>query len=707
MSWLGPDTCGVKLQEFDRMTQDMSRAARSLEDLAHHVWQALHGAGVSTGPAMEIKRLASWAATASADLRRRSLLAHNLDRQKLAMTVCRPDGTYLKLPDRYNDQIAYADGRRTADLVRRAAAGDQKAMAELRRIIARDVKPAFAKGLLEALGPEGLLKVPLDFNLELKADLHRHRNADATAWDARAVISLLGRSLAISSHPNRSGSIGDDYLKQLTQAGRATFPPHGKPPHAVVGYQSLSTNLAAAGGNRFSPEFLRTVGSDMIAYDRDIHRQQWGRPLPDLTGKFALGNALDPGTTHVKLGERKTDYLMPLLDIAITSGRQGAQALLSPRPMGPYTGDPSTTFPKNTNLEYLIRERRMIWAETDHGATLSHLIETAAKGHDPESERLALHTIDLLAREARGYFSVDPGALELRTGDKKTMDALSGLRPHVANLLSTHIVKVNDLYRTFILGANRTNAPVTDADLDYVILDLSRNSDAFSTLLKAQIAHTKADIDRAAGGDRTRLTNAIVVNGQIFGHLLEARNQTTLAEDDRVEAANEQLRNMVSSGVGLISDVGSEAVAKRGGTAGAMAYENTVHKALEALALQAAKRYEEQPDKTLTKPTTNTEAIESLFGQLLISSFLVSGKVDSRNLEGKSFATDDRPPRLRPLDSLTPRQYDELSRWVDERFRISELQERAARASDSGMNQTVGHYRTPDGRFNVKRSGQR
>ncbi|MFD0856953.1 DUF6571 family protein, partial [Actinomadura adrarensis] len=608
----------------------------------------------------------------------------------------------------YGDQIAYADGRRTADLVRRAATGDQMAMAALRRIVPGDVKPAFAKGLLEALGPEALLRLPRGFTGQIKSALTDHPTADARAWDTRAVLALLRRSLALTTHPGRSGYIGDAYLKQIVQAGRTTFPPGLNQPWAVAGYQSLSTILGAADTSRFSVHFLRTVGGDMIAYDREVHRQYWAPPS-DLTGSYGMGNALDAGTTRVEQKTRRTDFLIPLFNTAAASGRQGAQALLPARPTGYYTGDPSISQFKTSDLEYLLHDRRMAWAKTDHGAALGNLIKTATSGHDPESERIALHTIDLLAREARGTFSVDVKELKLTTGgkdgDDKQVDALSGLRPHVADMLATHIVKVNGLYGDFILGKDRTHAPVTDVDLDYVLLDLSRNADAFSTVLKAQIAHAKSEIDRAvASGDRLRLTNAIVANGQVFGHLLEARNQTILAEGGRVDAANKQLKDMVAMGLGLVVNAGAEVVGRKGGAPAEYAYQNTVQKMFEALAAQAIKPLEQKPNATLAKPTDNAEAIEALFGQMLVSSLVTTRNIDPKELKGKSFAEGD-PPRIR--GSLTPDQYSELLRWADSRFTIGDLQERAAGAADRGMDQVSGHYRTRDGEFNVRRSGQR
>jgi hypothetical protein len=159
-------------------------------------------------------------------------------------------------------------------------------------------------------------------------------------------------------------------------------------------------------------------------------------------------------------------------------------------------------------------------------------------------------------------------------------------------------------------------------------------------------------------------------------------------------------------GLGLFTNAGAEVAGRRGGAPAEYVYQNTVQKAFEALSARAIKPFEQQPDATLAQPTDNAEAIEALFGQMLVSSLVTTRNINPRELEGQSFAEGD-PPRIRPLESLSPNQYDDLRRWVDETFRIRELQERAARASGNGMDQVTGHYRTPDGQFNVQRSGQR
>ncbi|MBX6769282.1 MAG: hypothetical protein IRY90_19385, partial [Actinomadura rubrobrunea] len=421
-------------------------------------------------------------------------------------------------------------------LLRRAADGDAAAKAELSRVNPQDITPAFAKALLEALGPEGVVRLPIDFTSHLGGDIAQYRDSvDAHAREARHALAILGRSLALGTDPAaRSGYVGDEYLKQLNDVGSANFPPRSKPPYGVVGYQALSTLLAAAGDARFSTKFISTVGGGMILYDRSQQDRPSTWPLPDLAGRYHLGNALDPRTTKVVGDERKTDYLIPLLNATAASGREAAQALLNQRLYGVWPRDQQAE-KTTSNLEYLLRTRREVWALTDRGDALGKVIKTASIGGDEDSERIAFTAGKIISEDARKYFKVDPATKQLKIADKEKLDALSGLRTHMADVLAHHITTVNNEYGLFILGAKQGTTPMGYADLDYLLLDVSRDASAFDKLLNAQIAHAQVDIRRAAAkGTRTALTEAVVANAQVFGHLIEARNQTVLAEHGRV-----------------------------------------------------------------------------------------------------------------------------------------------------------------------------
>ncbi|MEU5989002.1 hypothetical protein ABZ806_08495 [Spirillospora sp. NPDC047418] len=699
----------MKLAEFEHMTQRMTQAAPKLAELADELWQALHAAQVSTAPAMEIKRIAAWADRAASDLRRRNQLAHDLDRQKLAFTICRQDGDYLKLPDRYTDQVAYAAGRRSADLFRRAASGDPEAKAALRRLRPQDITPMFAKGLLEALGPEALLKLPMDLTLPLAADVRQHREGvDAQAAETRATLALLGRSLALATRPGTRAYLGDDYLRQLAAAGRKNFPPLSAPPNGTSGYQSLGTLLTAAGDTRFSTHFIEVVGSDMIAYDSRLRKTFGQEPLLTLTGKAGLGNALDPTTTKVVPGDRKTDFLAPLLTAAALSGKEASQALLTHVYMGPFQEGTEPNF-KGTTLHYLLHDRRPTWGLTDHGTALGKTIQAAATGQDAKSTRLALDAAKILTADARANFVVDKG--QLKVGDKAPLDALksnepadaiarpkhydelSGLRPAMAAVLVAHMEKLHDIVRLSAQTDKPGATGMTGEDLDYLLLDVTRSASAYQTLLMGQIAHAKLAIDRtvAQHGD---LENTIAGEGHMFGHLVEARHQSLGAENLRLADDLDRMRKYVNYGVGLVPI--EYAPITETPVVGDL-YTAAVGKLSGKLTDVLAKKLADEPDPAIYAPTTDTEGIERLFNQMVASSLVAHGAFKNEDLSGKPFATQGPHPKVRPLDELSPVELEEFLRWADDKVHLSEINGQVMGGIHDGAEKTSGHYVDKDG----------
>lgn len=709
--WLDPGTCGVKLAEFERMTQQLTRAAPELAELAHQLWQALNGAKVSTAPAMEIKRIAAWADQAAADLRRRNQLAHQLDRQRLAFVVCRPDGNYVKLPDRYTDQVAYAAGRRSADLFRRAADGDAAARAALRRIQAGDVTPMFAKGLLEALGPKALLELPMDLTLRLAGDIRQHRDGvDANAAETRALLAVLGKSLALATRPGTDAYLGDEYLHQLTAAGRTNFPPLSSPPNGTTGYQALSTLLTAAGDTRFSTAFLGVVGNDMVVYDSQLRKRLGELPHLDLASKNGLGNALDPTTTKVDPTERKTDFLSPLLTAAALSGREGAQAILLKRtPMGPFEKGREPAF--TSALTYLLHDRRPVWAATDHGAALGKALQTAATGQDKESKALAFTAAKILANDARKHFVVKDGKLiaedrgpidSLWHGQvadaiarPKHYDELSGLRPAMATVLVAHMEELHSivLQNTVMKEPNATG--LTGEDLDYLLLDVTRDAGAYEKLLMGQIVHAKIAIDRAVA-EKDGLSNAIAGEGRVFGHILEARHQSVGAEEARLAEDLARMRKYVGVGVGVIP-IGQAGLIERVPVAGP-AVQAGMLELTGKLTDVVAKRLADDPDQAIMAPTTETETVEQLFNQMIVSAMATQGRLDGPDLAGRTFATEGPNPTVRPVESMSSEDLSDLIMWANDELELSKLSGEVQNSIRNGQEANAGHYKGSDGK---------
>ncbi|MFP3967878.1 hypothetical protein SMC26_36655 [Actinomadura fulvescens] len=676
----------MKLAQFERLTQDMTKAGPQLAELADQLWQALNGAGVSTAPAQEIKRIAAWAQEAAADLRRRNTLAHDLDRRQLTFSVCRPDGNFITLPDRYTDQVAYGEGRRLAPFLERAAKGDRKALEALSRYDPNDITPALAKALVETLGAVNLLKLPAAFTI------NGNRN----------VLALLGRSLALATNPDRRAYVGDAFLTQLMEAGRTTFPPGSRPPYGYVGYQSLSTLLAAAGDTRFSPRFINFVGGGMTDYDRTVRKYL---PLPDLHGRYT---------------SEKTDFLIPLLNAATASGREGAQALLDYRPMGPHTLDAPASM-RLSNLEYLLRDRRELWGQTDQGAALGKALQTAASGQDKDSERLAFTAGKHLSTDARKFYVVNNG--QLKALDQSRMeyafdldvkgviapvqgiDDLAGLRPHMAAVLAAHITKMNDIYQSFRFGAQTGSTPMSDLDLDYLLLDVVRDADSFDSLLRAQIAHARVSIDTSIARRSRHLESVIVAQGWMFGHLMEAHAQALRGEETRLAADFQRIKTYVDMALGIGGQKALAGASQRFPVAGEAA-GLLVNQVQAALSSQITKYLAGKPSGTIFAPKTNTEAIEKLLSQMIAASVATHGRYDPADLKGKPFATSGPTPRIRPLESLTTEELEEFLRWASTHSDVADLRDRFLGSMQNGMTETAGHYRDAEGR-NVAPSFQR
>ncbi|MEV5569226.1 hypothetical protein AB0L06_04195 [Spirillospora sp. NPDC052269] len=693
-AWLAPDTCGVKLAEFERMTVQMTRAAPALATLADQLWQTLNAAGVSTAPALEIRRLAAWATDAASDLRRRNLLAHDMDRRTTAPKLCAPDGTYLTLPDRFTDQVSHFEGTRLADALRRAAAGDRSAWRELNRIRPEDITPAFAKAVISALGPDGLLAVPVDLATRLAADmnlepadgsLHVVGDAaiDTAAAKARSALSLLARCLASTTDPQGKGYMGDQFLTRLREAGRTRYSGD------VDGYQSLSTLLGADTSASFSPAFFRVVGHDMITYDRE-QRTKSPDVVTDLSGHFHLGDALDAGTTKVVresggLIDRhdahpQREILSPLLETAAHSGRDAAQTLLTGW-HGPFTPE---TPKNNSDLHYLIRDLRQDWARTDHGKSLGNALRTAATGPDEASTTIALQAAKALSDTARTYFKPDVDQNKMQV-DGDAAGALSAFRPAMADVLAHHMDRLHSLYRYFHYTTVPDDSGIQNGDLNYVLLDVCRDAASYDTLLKAEVVHARIAVDGAVakGGDLTRnLEDALPSEGWMFGRLVEARTRSVQAEKARLDEVNAQLRQHVDQLVGLIpvaSLYGKTAERVPGAETVGAKVTGRLTTAMETWITQ---RLAEKPDPIILTPKTNTEAVQRLFAQMIASSMATHGKFPPEDLRGRSFAASGSDAEIKPLASLSSDELAVFLRWASVHARLD--------SADGVMQSTLG-----------------
>ncbi|TDD60029.1 hypothetical protein E1298_46305 [Actinomadura rubrisoli] len=386
--------------------------------------------------------------------------------------------------------------------------------------------------------------------------------------------------------------------------------------------------------------------------------------------------------------------------------------------MGPLATGPQPNI-KHTNLEYLLHDRRAVWGESDHGTALGKTIKTAATGHDPASARLAFATTKILADDARTNFTVKDG--KVAVGDKSPFgylkdghlgdaiarphhyDELSGLRPAMAEVLVAHLDRLHDIVRLSKLDERPGSTGMTGEDLDYLLLDVTRNASAYETLLMGQVAHARLAVDRTIAGHGD-LTNTVKGEGHMFGHLLEARHQSVGAEEARLAEDLDRMRKYVGYGIGLIP-VGTDLIAQRSPVGGEV-YSQASAEAANVLTNWFVRRLADKAEPTIFAPKTETEGVERLFNQMIASSLVTHGRLTGKDLAGKPFATEGHDPKLLPIGSLDGRALEGFLRWANDRLKIDNFSDDVETSVGNGQKTTAGHYRSVDGKT-VTPSGRR
>jgi len=566
-AWLSPGTCGVKVVEFEAISRQMDRAAPALDELAQQMWAVLNSAGVDTGPAMKVKSSAKWADSAATDIRRRVQLVHEMDRQHIAMAgYCTPQGTYVTMPDRYQDQLAALDGRTAGDLLKKAATGDRKALAKLSSFANQARNPYFAKALMEVIGAKGLTELPAQLAEPLRDELKKDQARGlAQAQHVREVLALLSNALATATDPDSKGYVGDQFLRDLMKEGQSRHEVGGV---RYTGYAALGTVLLAETGKPpYSSEFMRTAGRDMIAYDERARADLgggYGTP-PDVAGTFGLGDILTPKTDQAGAPPsplKPPDYLSGLLHAAAGSAAS-AQALLDGTPVNSPSG--------RDTLTYLLRDRWREWKMGDRGDSLGKALEAAAKGNDDTSKRFAVLITQIRADDINSFMTVNGNRWTI--SDRDRVDALSGLRDSMAVILGNHIDDVGAALQHpevaarpdaghEILHGYKVRAQFASDDLYQLLADIGRDEGAYKSLLWAQAAHMRKAIDDAYDLPGKNVVDWANMEAKVLGNIVAGYQEAQLAEGlSQAEAerrANDSTRALLNFGIGLIPVPGAK-----------------------------------------------------------------------------------------------------------------------------------------------------
>ncbi|WP_106396258.1 hypothetical protein [Actinocorallia populi] len=613
----------------------MGRSEEELEELARRLHAALASAGVDTGPAMEISRIARWAHEAGTDLRRRHRLVRDLDAQRPGFSVSVPDGVFVLLPDRYSDQQARVSGYQAADLFERAAAGDKGALRSLRNYEQYSGNPYFAAGLLARLGAVGVLNVPFGLARLLHVDGERGDTmAKADAADARTAVELLGRALADGTRPLSAGYAGDDFLTALTAAGRSGFPPGNNNPH-YFGYQGLGTILGSAGeGVKYSDAFIQVVGRDMLSYARRHDDSTW-RAVPDAAG--------------IPSPESSEHYLRGLL-LAAGASRQGAQLLLDHTPPGE----------KSSNLHYLLHDRRRVWAGTDHGTALGAALRAAASGGDDRSGKVFDEIVRVLGADQLKLLKYEAGGLKIT--DRAAFDELSGLRAAMGDILVGRLDHVaTRLYAAEDSGHIARGSREETRLLLAVIADTVTDDAAYTALFKAHVGHLRLWID-----DRRRRGHAgeigLAMGAGSVGRLLALRTETMKALRIQEDKVNASFRTKIDFGLGLVDPTAYLArfgvPAEITGPAGA--------KVFDEIGRYLVERFGERAEKANTEGhrISDEDRMRDLVNQMLLSSTVAHLRYEQDDVEGWPFAKDGK---ILPPLSWDRAQAESFYWWCKER----------------------------------------
>jgi hypothetical protein len=565
-----PAFVGVRQPAFDTMVGRHASAAAQVDLLAQALWAELNKVQLDTSPAVRLREMAGRLREQASDLQRRQRLVHEMERQKITFGFRSYKGTFWDLPDRLDALQARVDGAEAADLARRAAAGDRKALSRLTKFASEAADPDFAKALLERLGADGIIALPAALAQRLRTDMDgRNPALGADEAGVQSALKMFSKALAVGTNPVGGGYAGDSFLERLKEQGRADHRfPIGGPNDAYTGYQSLATLLGLSDGRPpFSAQFMRVVGRDMIAYDRE-HRpsnplprtppafvfpyvpgtprrrpEDGSAPMPDLVGLLHLGWALTPAGNRPTVeppSKGRTDFLNGLLRAAGFS-KDGSQTLLGHTAPGQ----------KNSDLEYLLHERRPLWAYTDHGTSLGQTMKAAMSGHDATSQKLFKEMSELLGRDTRRYFTYDKDhRLKLDNIDGHA-DDLSGLRPSLGDVLSSHLGDIDDSLFGDVLGSGRPRGLPSPRDVDALLAEAGQSDEAFTALVKSAVGRTRALLDQQYASGRG-VDNVLISQGGLLGHLLAMRRESLVAHGVTVDTANRQIKELIDKGIGLI-----------------------------------------------------------------------------------------------------------------------------------------------------------
>lgn len=658
----------INAGEMHQLGYGVQNAGKGLTECAAQLRAILNEVELTHPGVAAIGRIGQWLTDQAPDLYRRRDLAYEAGKVDVDVFgnplpgAVVPTGMTRIDETRLIPATVRAEAAQAVPLFTAAARGDAGALDKLAACRERLSEPQFATALIEQLGARGLLAIPAAMGTRVRKALDADDgSAAAVRRQNRGVLSMLSKALATATDPTKNARLGRTFLEELKRQGRTELPAPDLGGLTNPGYWSLGQILAAAPKQAYSESFMQTIGQDMIRWDRDYLKQHRVRFLPKDTDVYNLPAPIDTRPFQGSDAIGTADPIAALLTVAGTS-RERAQALLDSRDL----------------LTYLMRDRRPQWAMGDRGESLGTAMETAMKGADAGSKRLAVIATQLLADEVKPHVSFnDAGELEFK--NSSDLDRLSGIRESMGRILAEHS---DDVVFSYFWNQPRAEdgeltgnvegkntARFNPTDLDLVMLELAIDDRGYQALLRGEIADMRGKIDQGlATGNEKLLNNVIALNSTALGHLVEARRMALVGRGREADAADEELRKLVQEGIGLVPVPFAGQVGKAGLEAASSIYENFVRggytKAGDWLVKQTG-HAGGKAAKAFGDAASNDLAAQELVKQMLASSAVTHETYRRTSLDKQDFLVGD-PPRVKDPRDMNRDEYESFMRWIAE-----------------------------------------
>ncbi len=474
-----------------------------------------------------------------------------------------PTGSYAA--NLFQDTQTLGDGKawvaqyvdQTASLLSKAAGGNAGAVSELRLLTPLTYDQDFGAALMNRLGAAGLEKIPLMMGQGIDAagygDAGRFQ---AIRQNDQSVLRFLADSLASASD---SPGLDPSFVQALTSNDRAKNPDGDGP---GVGFWSLGQILGAASGAvPYDPRFLDTVGTAIIAYDK----QQQANAL--IAGWEYDGPFQNPWANNLNL-PASFNFLQanePVFFGVTDSGGDPVYGLMHAATVSPQAALSLLSRDNYGDLTYLMGRT---WT-FDHGSAFGAAIASA--GDQPGNAATALS-----AHALRDYL---PHLGHMQNGQFVTASydggPLSGINAGLGQVVGYHMAQAYDAWAGIPDSGSRFLFPTVNQGLPSLLAAVSSDPSGYRALMAGAVANAKLNLQAVARADANlpmaeRLADFDDVakqQGQFVGYLMGSHNAALAAgglHQDQIAAQSASqeatMGNFVSQGIGLIPLPGSSLV---------------------------------------------------------------------------------------------------------------------------------------------------